>query len=276
MSVAVTTQEDLDRFAGPDTLARILEQTANVSPTGDDNEGPSIRGVDSSGILTSVEAFFGGSQPRTTVQVDGRQLSFNEFVFAGASAWDIERVELFRGPQTTTQGRNAIAGAIFIETADPNYAEFEGRARAIIGGRDERQLSGVVSGPIGNGDLAFRISGDYREEESFKIPVGTPDFSVDQRQIEGLNVRAKLGFQPSGLDGFSALLTLTHSDTQRPQTESVEQPFFDYIRNSDATSVFTTNGEAAILDLAYDTGTGAVISNVSTLSRTEVQRLAPA
>lgn len=85
-SVDVTTQEELDRLPGPDTLSRILEQTANISPTGDENRAPAIRGVDSSGILTSVEGFFGGSQPRTTVQVDGRQLSFNEFVFAGASA----------------------------------------------------------------------------------------------------------------------------------------------------------------------------------------------
>ena len=274
-SVAVTTQEDLDRFAGADTLARILEQTANVSPTGDDNEGPSIRGVDSGGILTSLEAFFGGSQPRTTVQVDGRQLSFNEFLFADASAWDIERVEVFRGPQTTTQGRNAIAGAIFVETADPNHGEFESRARAIVGGRDERQLSAMVSGPIGSGDLAYRLSGDYREEESFVMPVGVADYGVDLRQIESLNLRGKLGYEPASLPGFNALLTLNHTDTQRPQTESVDTPFFDRERNNSGFSVFATNGEAGILDLSYDTGRGAVISNVTTLSRSDVRRLAP-
>lgn len=274
-SLAVTTQEDLDRFAGADTLSRILEQTANVSPTGDDNEGPSIRGVNSSGILTSVEAFFGGSQPRLTVQVDGRQLSFNEFVFAGASAWDIERVEIFRGPQTTTQGRNAIAGAIFVETADPDHEEFEGRARAIVGGRDERQLSGLVSGPIGSGDLAFRVSGDYRQEESFVQPVGVPDYGIDLRRVESLNVRGKLDYRPAALPGFSALLTVSHADTQRPQTESVDAPFFDRERDNPGFSVFTTNGEAAILEVAYDTGDGAVFSNTATFSRSDVERLAP-
>ena len=237
-SVAVTTQEDLDRFAGADTLTRILEQTANVSPTGDDNEGPSIRGVDSSGILTSLEAFFGGSQPRTTVEVDGLQLSFNEFVFAGASSWDIERVEVFRGPQTTTQGRNAVAGAIFVETADPNHREFEGRVRGIFGGRDERQLSGVLSGPIGSGELAYRLAGDYREEESFVIPVGVIDYGEDLRQVESLILRGKLGYQPASLPGFDALLTLSHTDTQRPQTESVDAPFFDRERKNPGYSVF--------------------------------------
>lgn len=180
---------------------------------------------------------------------------------------------MFRGPQTTTQGRNAIAGAIFIETADPNHDEFEGRVRGIIGGFDERQVSGLVSGPIGYGDLAFRLSADYREEESFVRRIGVADIGVDIRQIETLNLRGKLSYQPSALPGFEALLTVTHTDTQRPQTENVEPPFALTQQTTPSPSVFTTNSEVAILNLSYDTGQGQVISNVTTVARSKIQRL---
>ena len=54
-------------------------------------------------------------------------MGFQEFVFGAAPLWDVDRVEVFRSPQTTTQGQNSIAGAIFVETSDPSFTrEFSG------------------------------------------------------------------------------------------------------------------------------------------------------
>ena len=77
------------------------------------------------------------TRPRVTLQVDGRAVGYNEFVFGTAPLWDVSQVEVFRSPQTTTQGRNAIAGSIFINTRDPTYA-WEGKGRLIVGDRDLR------------------------------------------------------------------------------------------------------------------------------------------
>lgn len=275
-SVTVTTQDDLDAFAGPDTLERIFNQTANVTTSGNGNQGPTIRGSNTSGVLTSLESFFGGSQPRTTIQVDGRQLTFNEFVYSGESAWDIERVEIFRGPQTTTQGRNAIAGAIFIETAKPNHEEFEGRVRAIVGNFDTYQGSAVISGPIGDGQLAFRLSADYREQDSFVRPLGvTEDIGTSLRDIETLNLRGKLSIKPEGAPDFDALITVTHADTSRPQTESVDAPFEALDRFNPGFSVFQTNSDAVIAALNYRFSDMFVLSNTTSYSDVSVQRLAP-
>ena len=69
------------------------------------------------------------------------------------SAWDIAQVEVFRSPQTTTQGRNSIAGAIFVTTRAPTN-DWEGRARAILGDFDTRQFSVALSGPVVKDELA--------------------------------------------------------------------------------------------------------------------------
>lgn len=275
-SVSVTTQADLDAFAGPDTLERIFNQTANVTTSGNGNQGPTIRGANTSGVLTSLESFFGGSQPRTTIQVDGRQLTFNEFVYSGESAWDIERVEIFRGPQTTTQGRNAIAGAIFIQTAKPNHDAFEGRARAIAGNFDTYQASAVVSGPIADGQLAFRLSADYREEESFVRREGiTEDIGVGVRDVNILNLRGKLSIRPEVVPDFDGLITVTHAETTRPQTDIVEAPFEELSRFSPAFSAFQTNSDSITASLNYRFGDVFGVSNITSYSDTSVQRLAP-
>lgn len=145
-SVEVFTSKVLETAPGADRLDEILELVPNVT-FGTGSLGPTIRGQDSTGSLQDLPAFLGGNRPRVTLQVDGRAVGFNEFVFGVAPIWDVRQIEVFRSPQTTTQGRNSIAGAIFVKTNDPTY-QWEAAARAIAGDLDTRQLSGVLSGPL--------------------------------------------------------------------------------------------------------------------------------
>ena len=163
-SVAVTTGEGIGSLSGADRIEQVLALTPNVQ-FGSGGTGPTIRGQDSTGVLRDLPAFLGGTRPRATLQVDGRAVSFNEFVFGLASVWDVERVEVFRSPQTTTQGRNSIGGAIFVETRDPVY-DWEGRVRALAGNYDTWQGSAVISGPLVADQLAFRIAGDLRHSRT--------------------------------------------------------------------------------------------------------------
>ena len=120
-----------------------------------------MRGPDSTGVRRNLLAFLGGARPRVTLSVDGRAVSDYEYVFGAAAIRDVERVEVFRSPQTTTQGRNSIAGATFINTEDPTCA-WESRARGIVGQLGSRQVSTMLTRPIVDDQLAIRVTGDLR------------------------------------------------------------------------------------------------------------------
>jgi outer membrane receptor protein involved in Fe transport len=222
-SVAVFDKRDLDRMAAPDRIQQVLELIPNVL-TVTSRDAPVIRGQNSVGVLQALPAFLGGARPRTVMQIDGRTVTFNEFVNSAEGLWDVDHIEVFRSPQTTTQGVNSIAGAIFIHTADPTYG-WEGRARVIAGEYRRRQGSAVVSGPVVGDQLALRISGDvYRSIASTRQSgpvVGIADLNPDRYWT----VRAKLLAEPHFLPGLRLLTTYAHTDAQAVQGEVARPPF---------------------------------------------------
>ena len=220
-SVVVATEETIEA-AGADRLDQLLAMVPNVQ-FGSGTEGPAIRGQDSTGVLRELFAFLGGTRPRATLTIDGRAVTYYEYVFGAASVWDVDRVEVFRSPQTTTQGRNTIAGAIFVNTNDPTYA-WEGRARAIVGDFDTRQASAIVSGPIVADQLAFRVSGDVklgRNSSDMVDGIAGADISRDDHGL----ARFKLLAEPSGLPGLRLEASYVHAQSQAPQFEAVRAPF---------------------------------------------------
>src|SRR5689334_15774046 len=79
-SVAVTTSREMEA-ASADRVSDLLQLVPNVQ-LGGGSEGPAIRGQDTTGALQALPAFLGGNRPRTTVIVDGRRTTYNEFVFS--------------------------------------------------------------------------------------------------------------------------------------------------------------------------------------------------
>ncbi len=224
-SVTVFGRDDIEEATAPDRIEQMLELVPNVQ-LGSAGDAPAIRGQDGTGVLRDLPAFLGGARPRTTLQIDGRAVSYNEFAFGVASVWDVERVEVFRSPQTTTQGRNAIAGAIFIETADPSFSN-EGEVRAIAGDYWTRQLSAVLSGPLIGDDVALRVSGDLRRSRTSSRLSGEVAGRTDaelNRDDYGV-MRIKLLARPDAWPGLRLLLTYAHTNSAMPQVEGVRRPF---------------------------------------------------
>lgn len=271
-SVAVATSEQIREQGGSDRIQDVLALVPNVQ-LGATGQGPTIRGQDSTGVLLGANAFLGGSRPRATVLVDGRPLSFNEFVYGLTGIWDVDRIEVYRGPQTTTQGRNAIAGAIFINTKNPTY-DVEGSARVILADYDTRQLSGALSGPIVADQLAARVSVDWRDGNTFlKNPNSSAAvIGTDPGRDDFFALRAKLLAEPGALPGFRALLTLSHTKGTANQSNAVEPPFERraYLRS---TALFGTEADTAVLDVDQDLG-AVTWSNRLTYADIDVRRYA--
>ena len=80
--------------------------------------------------------------------------------------FDVEQVEVLRGPQGTLFGRNTSVGALTIRTKSPDLGEFGGTVSASYGNFDMINLQGAVNIPAGD-TVAFRVAGSYRERDGY-------------------------------------------------------------------------------------------------------------
>ena len=272
-SVAVFDRRDIERMAAPDRLQQILQMVPNVLvPTSRD--APTIRGQSSVGVLADLPGFLGGARPRTVMQIDGRTATFNEFVNSSEGLWDVDHVEVFRSPQTTTQGVNSIAGAIFIHTGDPTY-DSQGRARVIAGQWHRRQASALLSGPLLDHQLAFRVAGDlYRAHTSTHMEgptVGIRDLDRDRHWT----VRAKLLAEPAIAPGLRVLTTYAHNDSQAPQIEVTRAPFHARRDDSYPFGYFKSQVDSVTSAVAYTLAQGLESRTTLSWGRSHFRRYAP-
>lgn len=109
----------------------------------------------------------------TVVPVSDPAIAFNyDGVYIGrptsttGSFFDLQRVEVLKGPQGTLYGRNATGGAINILPQRPKLGEFSGYATASFGSFDEIIAEGAVNAPMGENG-AFRISGSVIDRDGY-------------------------------------------------------------------------------------------------------------
>ncbi|MEM0952600.1 MAG: TonB-dependent receptor [Pseudomonadota bacterium] len=183
------------------TVGEALSRAANTSLIGDNLNSINIRGVNRNGTGGA------GQGQAINIYIDGAPAS--AAALSGLqSIWDLQQVEVLRGSQSTVQGRNAIAGAVILKSSSPSY-DWEGAARIRGAQYGTRQYAGVISGPIIENELAFRLSTDYQDFDGYVTDVFR-DKTVDFR--ENLATRGKLLWEPSALPALSTQLTLEYSD----------------------------------------------------------------
>ncbi len=199
-SVVVVTGEELEARSVED-LYDVILRTPNVTQSFGE-KGFTIRGIDQ-------RLGAGGGLLINTI-VDGASLPNNQSTFFGPySAWDIGQVEILRGPQGTVQGRNAIGGAIIINSADPELDNLNGKVRASYGELGSYQAAGALNLPLIDGLLALRLSADHRETDGWVTNPTRDGEDYDPR--EATTWRAKLLYAPT--DTFSAKYTLSSTDS---------------------------------------------------------------
>lgn len=183
------------------TLNEALSRSPNTSIIGDSIAGINIRGINRNGTNGA------GQGEAINVFIDGVPVS-GDGLAGVTTIWDTEQVEVLRGSQSTVKGRNAIAGAVVVESKKPGY-EWKGAARVRIADFGTRQYAGAISGPIVEDQLAFRLSADYQETDGFI----TDGFSgEDDNFQENLTIRGRALIEPDAIDGLSALFTVEYSD----------------------------------------------------------------
>ena len=144
-----------------------------------------IRGVGTNNVLN-------GSDPDVAVQIDGVYIAraFGQF----ADFYDIDRIEVLRGPQGTLYGRNAVGGVINIISRLPSD-RLDIREQVTVGTYGTIQNQTVVSGPLIPGLLSASVSGNYVRHNGYIkniVASGEDDNSADHGGLRG-----QLRLQPS-------------------------------------------------------------------------------
>ncbi|AWF80430.1 TonB-dependent receptor [Microbulbifer sp. A4B17] len=195
-SVSVITEETLNsmqHLSITDAVSNISNVVVLSGAT------PDIRGVSGNGSATGFNSFSGGAKARVSTLIDGVAEPFVADLTGDSGIWDVEQIEVFRGPQSTSNGRNSIAGSVFIKTKDPSF-DWEGAAR--VGYRDQDgyiDTSGMISGPIIEDTLAFRLTAQQLTGDTISNAEeyeGNPaDF--DLNTLETQRLKGKLLWTPS-------------------------------------------------------------------------------
>jgi len=151
-----------------------------------------------------------------TVYVDDIRLSDKSVRFGPDMLWDIDSIQVLRGAQSTLQGRNALAGAIYIKSQDPTMDHWETNLRAMGWTDKGSDFAAAVSGPLITDKLAFRVTAEkHQYDGSITNPVlhtDKVDYADDQQY------RGKLLFTPT--DSVTVHLNLIYSDTDRRDAPS--------------------------------------------------------
>lgn len=238
-SVAVFTENTLEQ-RNLTQLGDVIQQTPGV--TGN-QFGFRIRGVRSSD---------GASQPQkgdlASLVIDGVTTSGWVKTETTGQLWDVGQVEVLRGPQSTNLGRNALAGAVIINTNDPVY-ENEGKVRLGFGQYATREYKGVANLNLIDGVSAIRLSVEQSETDGYlnNITRKEKDYGGSKNDA----YRLKWLLEPT--DDLSLLLSYQRLESRYRDSRSHTELFDrdERIVLSDADASFDSEADLASLTADY-------------------------
>ena len=184
-------------------------------------------------------------------------------MMAARTEHTVEQVGVF-----TPKRRNALAGAIVLRTADPEYRTgFLGRVR--LGNAAARQVSGVANVPLVEGRAALRVAFDRREGDGFVLAPTRGEDDYDRRTSETL--RAKLRFDPT--PRLRGLLTVSRTDSRGGDSRILASRFpGERVNLSDHPADDGSRHRFGVLELGYRWTDTLSLESVSTLYAHDYRR----
>ncbi|WP_431469275.1 TonB-dependent receptor [Sphingosinithalassobacter sp. LHW66-3] len=205
LAVTAISDEDLAKLQAVD-LSGIQGTVPNLNLVqgrgSASNANIFIRGIGQPDALQTFD-------PAVGVYVDGVYISrINGALF---NLFDVERVEVLRGPQGTLYGKNSTGGAVNIVSRKPSVTDLTAAGSVTYGSYDQLLVNGYVSAPLVDGTVGLSLAGVYDQRDGLVTdPVDGREYN-DRDTIAG---RAILRALPS--DSIELLLSADYT-RQRPE-----------------------------------------------------------
>lgn len=168
-----------------------------------------IRGV-SDGVDTGLR---GATQNTTGIYIDDMVVSNNQSA-PDLNLFDVQRIEVLKGPQGTLYGDGSVGGLIRVITNKPDVTrtagEIEARGGAIDHGGGDYSLNGMYNVPLVEHALALRMVAQYRDNQGFINDVRNGLKDVNNMRQTG--ARASLRWLPTDRLTLTGSLLLQQTD----------------------------------------------------------------
>lgn len=258
-SVTVLGGDEI-RAASVQHFEELTELIPNINWSGEGSRARyfQIRGTG------ELEQYEGAPNPSVGFIVDDIDVSG---IGGIATTFDVDRIEVLRGPQGTRYGANALAGLIVMNTADPT-PDPEAYFTLTGGSEETRALGGVVSGPVlpdALGDsLSYRVAVQQYRSDGFRhnAYLGRDDTSGRDE----LTARAKLRWHSSA--GVDVLLTAFHVDLDNGYDDFALDNSFT--TESDKPGEDNQTTDAASLRATIGLGDVATLVSISGIARSDI------
>ncbi|MGE5566507.1 MAG: TonB-dependent receptor domain-containing protein [Parcubacteria group bacterium] len=209
IAMSAFTQEDLTRSqvaGGPD----LMTQVPNFTFTKTNFSGYSIqiRGIGTQAISATTDA---------AVAVAFNNTPFIRNRFFEQEFYDLQRVEVLRGPQGTLYGRNATAGVVNLISAKPKFS-YEAKLSADVGNYNSTRLEGMINVPLVEDKVALRLAGAWTKRDGYDTNQITGN-RIDGRDL--WSTRLSLRFEPT--DHIHANLIWEHFQEDDDRLRSGKQ-----------------------------------------------------
>jgi iron complex outermembrane recepter protein len=261
LAVTAWQQEALSEkgIVSYDGLARETPGIVLNQPTANFNT-ITTRGIATNGYGANLQA-------ATAIYINELPISSNgNSTILDPTLYDVERVEVLRGPQGTLFGANSLSGAVRILTKAPNPNEFEASALVDFGLVDgdalRQRYNGMVNLPLVDDELALRLVGFYRDEDGWVDNTGTGIEGANS--LESIGGRAHLLWEPTNY--FDIGLLVIHEDNKPADSGLTNPDRGDYIRFTERPDLFQSNFTSYNLTGNYEMD-WATLTSSSTYSK---------
>lgn len=245
------------REAGQEHLEDVLGLIPNLNWAGDTSRPRyfQIRGIG------ELEQYQGAPNPSVGLLIDDIDFSG---LGSAATLFDVDHIEVLRGPQGMRYGANALGGLIYARSADPADTA-GGHVELGAGNYGERSYGAVLTGPLPDLDSSFRLAAQHYRSSGYYHDVFLNRNDTDRRGE--LTLRGRWRYQPS--DRLRVDLSVLHV-----QIDNGYDAFtLDNSRNtqSDNPGVDTQHSNGASVRLEYSGIGPATLTMIGSYADTKVK-----